>query len=140
MTYTIYKQGMDLGRIADPQGQRMDLTRVTDETLRSIILKAGRTGIVRVHEVLIQGYRLHVEAPVAVDQPTFWFSLKGWLQRQGYDICVEYPELDQDILRRCAQLDPNVMADVKLFLPRASYLEKTYLLEQLTEPDTPFKQ
>jgi hypothetical protein len=109
-----------------------------DSTVKSLVYGAVRDGIPRWKEITLPDQKRIVEEAITKDDPHFDLAMVVWLRREGYDVSEDHSEVDSAIEKLLGQLPADekwkkIKADAQKELPKANFLEKTFLLEKLRE-------
>lgn len=129
--------------IIEHQGRRVAIIAVTDVGALEIEavdpqfsswsdrLRAG--DISMFHDVHEQQQRKIVRTVIEPRDPVYPLAIKQYLERHGFDVTIEDPELDQAVLRAVQALPDTFpgKAEVLREVPTLTTLEKTALLERL---------
>ncbi len=131
MTFTVLHYSKEVGRISlDTQNEISFEGRVGDQ-FRQFIQESVVKGITALRDLHHKNIRVKIRERVPKNHPLFGLALRQWLEYQGYEVVDLHPETDQELVELLKKSKEDVRKKIEPFLPSASYLEKTYLIEQL---------
>lgn len=131
MRLAILHTGREVGHLSfDAENQ--PVLDSTDAGLQTLLKQGKAKGVPALKDVYVGGMRVKVETFIRSGEPLFPLALQQWLERQGYEVFNLHPETDDEIIRSLERLtDPSLKDKIRAWLPTASYLEKTYLIDKL---------
>ncbi len=134
MRAQIFKNNASLGELSFFADGRPDF--LGDETTGKFIREAHKRGITVVRDIPVSEGRAIVEGPAEKDDSHYPLAFVEWLRRQGYEVLLEHPDVDEELLRLTEKLESDadgalLKGKIEEILRDANFLEKTFLLEQL---------
>lgn len=132
MTADVSMTGVWQGNITFQDG-KVIADPATTSVLRERI-EGLRTGGFRVYvDYRVGTDHVMVSEPIRPDDSNYALGFIQALERMGYDVVQRHPEVDVEIQGLIQQLPDDHPARKKLdeFLPAMTYLEKTYIRNQL---------
>lgn len=128
--------GESLGRITfNKRGEVIFLGDYSKE-FYDFVQEAIRTGIMLQHDEEVRDSGKHIyiltQTPIFSSDKNFPLAFRRFLMEKGYIVHEKHPEVEEEI-KRCLEEFPEDDAKTDLLkrLPEMSYLEQTYVLEQL---------
>lgn len=133
MIIAVFLRNQELAQVTLHAGQGPTFNEGADQKFVKFFTKAMEGEITALHDVHEKNVHLKVLEPVRPSDPNFYLAVIQWLERQGYDVLTLHPEVDEEIGTLLDQLPVGhtLKSEIERVLPTATYLEKTYLLEQL---------
>ena len=136
MTYRILRSDKELGWLSFDAENNPVLSSEMDGSFVDFIRVSQTEGIDMLCDIQEGSRRMQVKRKVEPTNFLFPLAMKQWLERHGYEVREFHPEVDEKIARALEKLtDPDLVRRIREALRAASYLEKTYLLEQLNSPN-----
>ncbi len=130
----ILKNKKEVGRIK-VQDCKLKLENSASGELAALIQKAETEGITRLRDIHQNNIITTIEENVTPSDPHFYLALLGWLRRNGYEVIPATPDIDKRLIALIKRLPDEVKEKTELLkeVPDLTYLEKTFLLEELEE-------
>ena len=131
MTYRIRRENRELGILKFRDHEPIV---EGDSAFKKSISQALQKGITQWrHGWLSEDQSAIMQSSIARTDPYFPLALVDWLQRQGYEVLEEHPEVDREFEELVTKIptDNPLHAKLRKHFPTATHLEKTFLLEIL---------
>ncbi|MEK9180757.1 MAG: hypothetical protein AAB871_00810 [Patescibacteria group bacterium] len=126
--------GKFLGRLEISKSNRVDFLDKPDGPFQRFVEESLARGIERLVEVPGKEKRSFVTlvTPIFQKDPLFPPAFKEYLGRLGFEVTEEYPEVEEEIRKLLVDFPADSSkTDILNRLPEMSYLEQTFILEEL---------
>jgi len=132
MNYIVFQSGTERGRISFDIDHKPMMNPEADPALVDFLSASLKSDIDAFHDFVREPIRLKIKRRVSQSDPLFPLAVKQWLERHGYEVRELHPEVDEKIAETLSKVtNEDLVHRIQDLLPSATYLEKTYLLEQL---------
>ncbi|MDO8574273.1 MAG: hypothetical protein Q7R86_01460 [bacterium] len=131
MTFAVLHTSKEVGHISLDERNTLSFERYVDEKFRQFVQESVAKGIIALRDINHRNIRIKVSEKVSTSHPLFGLALRQWLEHQGYEVVDLHPETDTELSELLNKSSAEVRNKIEPLLPTASYLEKTYLIEQL---------
>mgnify|MGYP001617227197 CR=1 FL=1 len=131
MKLTIFKNNQKIGVINFSENEGVSCEQC-DVPLANLITELKKDGARVMRDLQTDNERTVIEGLIKNGEPGFIFGVIDALERNGYEVKRESPEIDAELIEALKRLpDENLENEIKNAVSDLSLLEKTTLLETL---------
>lgn len=131
------KTGQLLGLLTFDEQNQVQFIGDHDKNFTEFVKQTQEQGITQIRDIYDPDNKtfVMVEGPIEKSDPNYPSAFREFLGRQGYEVTVKHPEVEEEIKKLLEQFPDNNpdKVDILKRLPEMSYLEQTAILEGLKQ-------
>ncbi|MBI2035202.1 MAG: hypothetical protein HYT12_00785 [Candidatus Liptonbacteria bacterium] len=118
------------------RGNQVVVKEIPDVNFKVILDSVFKDGVPRFFDFENKDGREMAVSVIKPNEKDFDLALLGWLRRNGYQVEIVDPKLDKTVESLIKNLpDSPFKSGAVRELPNMTYLEKTFLLEEIKKTD-----
>lgn len=131
----IFKKEEFLAKL-ELRGNQVVVKEIPDVNFKVILDSVFKDGVPRFFDFENKDGREMAVSVIKPNEKDFDLALLGWLRRNGYQVEIVDPKLDKTVESLIKNLpDSPFKSGAVRELPNMTYLEKTFLLEEIKKTD-----
>lgn len=129
------REGKLLGTLSFPESNQVQFIDKPDKEFANFVKQAQEQGITQLRDIYDEQTKTFslVEGPIGQGDKNYPLAFREFLERHGYQVEELHLEIEAEITRLLADFPDNNQDKIDMLrrLPDMSYLEQTFILEEL---------